>query len=64
LSVENCPKHLQDSKFFIIKSFTEEDVHKAIKYKVWSSTPRGMDILTGAYNYIMSQKSKGGYSKG
>ena len=36
-------------KFFIIKSFSEEDVHKAIKYKVWSSTKTGNQTLNNAY---------------
>lgn len=36
------------SRFFIIKSFTEEDVHKAIKYNVWSSTVGGNAILDQA----------------
>lgn len=40
------------SKFFIIKSYTEEDVHKAIKYKIWSSTERGNKILDQAYSEI------------
>ena len=30
-----------DSAIYIIKSFTEEDIHKAIKYKIWSSTNFG-----------------------
>lgn len=30
-----------DSAIYIIKSFTEEDIHKAIKYNVWSSTNFG-----------------------
>ncbi|XP_047314788.1 YTH domain-containing protein ECT4 [Impatiens glandulifera] len=29
------------AKFFVIKSYSEDDVHKSIKYKVWSSTPNG-----------------------
>ena len=28
-------------KFFVIKSFSEEDVHKSIKYNVWSSSKNG-----------------------
>ena len=28
-------------KFFVIKSFSEEDVHKSIKYNVWSSSKDG-----------------------
>lgn len=38
-----------NSKFFVIKSFSEEDVHKAIKYKVWSSTKTGNQNLNIAY---------------
>ena len=37
------------SRFFIIKSYSEEDVHKAIKYKVWSSTEAGNKKLNEAY---------------
>lgn len=35
--------------FFIIKSFSEEDVHKAIKYNVWTSTKIGNQTLNNAY---------------
>ena len=38
-----------NSQFFVIKSFSEEDVHKAIKYKVWSSTKTGNQALNSAY---------------
>jgi len=48
------------SRFFIIKSYSEEDVHKAIKYNVWSSTDKGNKILDSAYvdvqNFKMSQQ--------
>lgn len=37
------------SQFFVIKSFSEEDVHKAIKYKVWSSTKTGNQALNNAF---------------
>lgn len=37
------------SQFFIIKSFSEEDVHKAIKYGVWSSTKTGNQTLSNAF---------------
>jgi hypothetical protein len=37
------------SRFFIIKSYSEEDVHKAIKYKVWSSTELGNNKLNEAF---------------
>lgn len=52
-SVSMASNHSQQiisySKFYIIKSYTEEDVHKAIKYKIWSSTDRGNNILDAAY---------------
>ncbi|XP_073104809.1 uncharacterized protein [Elaeis guineensis] len=38
-----------DAKFFVIKSYSEDDVHKSIKYNVWSSTPNGNKRLDGAY---------------
>ncbi len=39
-----------NSKFFVIKSFSEEDVHKSIKYGVWSSSKNGNLTLNNAYN--------------
>ncbi|MCL7047167.1 hypothetical protein MKW94_029802 [Papaver nudicaule] len=38
-----------DAKFFVIKSYSEDDVHKSIKYNVWSSTPNGNKRLANAY---------------
>jgi hypothetical protein len=35
--------------FFIIKSYTEEDLHKAIKYGLWSSTQKGNQVLDEAF---------------
>jgi YTH domain-containing family protein len=46
-----------NSQFFVIKSFSEEDVHKAIKYKVWSSTKTGNQTLSNAFKLC---KEKGG----
>ncbi len=40
----------QNSKFFVIKSFSEEDVHKSIKYNVWSSSKNGNLTLNNAFN--------------
>jgi len=39
----------ENSKFFVIKSFNEEDVHKAIKYSLWSSTKAGNKTLNEAF---------------
>ncbi|PSS01556.1 YTH domain-containing family protein [Actinidia chinensis var. chinensis] len=38
-----------NAKFFVIKSYSEDDVHKSIKYNVWSSTPNGNKKLQTAY---------------
>jgi hypothetical protein len=47
----------ENSKFFVIKSFNEEDVHKAIKYSLWSSTKAGNKTLSEAF---AETKEKGG----
>ncbi len=39
----------EKSQFFVIKSFSEEDVHKSIKYSVWSSTKTGNQTLNNSY---------------
>ncbi|KAL7596167.1 hypothetical protein Lser_V15G29372 [Lactuca serriola] len=43
------PETYEDAKFFIIKSYSEDDVHKSIKYNVWSSTQNGNKKLEAAY---------------
>ncbi|XP_057509024.1 YTH domain-containing protein ECT2-like [Actinidia eriantha] len=43
------PENYSDAKFFVIKSYSEDDVHKSIKYNVWSSTPNGNKKLDAAY---------------
>jgi len=52
------------SVFYVIKSFSEEDVHKvkiflkkAIKYNVWSSTNSGNQTLNNSYK---KSKEQGG----
>ncbi|KAF8407373.1 hypothetical protein HHK36_006504 [Tetracentron sinense] len=39
----------KDAKFFIIKSYSEDNIHKSIKYSVWASTPNGNRKLDAAY---------------
>ncbi|XP_044505807.1 YTH domain-containing protein ECT4-like [Mangifera indica] len=43
------PEDYSDAKFFVIKSYSEDDVHKSIKYNVWASTPNGNKKLDTAY---------------
>ena len=44
-------------KFFVIKSFSEEDVHKSIKYNVWSSSKDGNLTLSNAFK--IAEEGKG-----
>lgn len=46
---EDFPESYSDAKFFVIKSYSEDDVHKSIKYNVWASTPNGNKKLDAAY---------------
>lgn len=46
------------STFYVIKSFSEEDVHKSIKYGVWSSSKNGNLTLTNSFNLT---KEKNGH---
>uniref|UniRef100_A0A7N0V774 YTH domain-containing family protein n=1 Tax=Kalanchoe fedtschenkoi TaxID=63787 RepID=A0A7N0V774_KALFE len=43
------PVEYKNAKFFIIKSYSEDDVHKSIKYNMWASTPNGNKKLDAAY---------------
>ena len=46
---DDFPVEYKDAMFFIIKSYSEDDVHKSIKYNVWASTPNGNKKLDAAY---------------
>ncbi|KAK7348004.1 hypothetical protein VNO80_22552 [Phaseolus coccineus] len=46
---EDFPVNIEKAKYFVIKSYSEDDVHKSIKYNVWSSTPHGNKKLQNAY---------------
>ncbi|XP_061376014.1 YTH domain-containing protein ECT4-like [Gastrolobium bilobum] len=39
----------ETAKFYVIKSFNEDDIHKCIKYDVWTSTPSGNKKLNSAF---------------
>ncbi|XP_010429810.1 PREDICTED: YTH domain-containing family protein 2 isoform X2 [Camelina sativa] len=39
----------EEAIFFVIKSYSEDDIHKSIKYNVWSSTLNGNKKLDSAY---------------
>ncbi|KAK9080087.1 hypothetical protein SSX86_001762 [Deinandra increscens subsp. villosa] len=47
---DDFPVEYVNAKFYVIKSYSEDDVHKSIKYNVWSSTPSGNKKLNNAYD--------------
>ncbi|KAK6121349.1 hypothetical protein DH2020_044921 [Rehmannia glutinosa] len=56
LAIDRSKYNLQEfqteydsAKFYVIKSYGEYDVHKSIKYDVWSSTPNGNKKLDVAF---------------
>ncbi|KQJ81537.1 uncharacterized protein LOC100846773 isoform X2 [Brachypodium distachyon] len=40
----------EHAKFYMIKSYSEDDIHKGIKYNVWASTPNGNSKLDAAFH--------------
>lgn len=38
-----------NARYFVIKSYTEDDVHKSLKYEIWSSTDPGNKRLDKAF---------------
>lgn len=47
---------LTNARYFVIKSYAEDDIHRSIKYSIWTSTEHGNKRLDSAYR---EQKSKG-----
>lgn len=46
---EDFKTQYDNAKFYIIKSYSEDDIHKCVKYAVWSSTPNGNKKLDTAF---------------
>ncbi|KAL5171803.1 YTH domain-containing family protein 1 [Glycine soja] len=46
---KDLAENYSDAKFFVIKSYSEDDIHKSIKYSAWASTPNGNKKLDSAY---------------
>jgi YT521-B-like domain len=61
-NTDEFPVDHPSAKFYVIKSYSEDDVHKSIKYGVWSSTPNGNRRLDAAY--MDAQRESSGNSKG
>jgi hypothetical protein len=47
------------AKFFVIKSYTEDHVHRSIKYSVWASTASGNRKLDSAYRAAKEKEEHG-----
>jgi hypothetical protein len=41
--------NLKGARFFIIKSYSEDDIHRSIKYNIWCSTEHGNKRLDAAF---------------
>lgn len=50
----------EHAKFFMIKSYNEDDIHKSIKYSVWASTPTGNNKLDAAFRKADTDKIEKG----
>lgn len=50
---------LKNARFFIIKSYSEDDIHRSIKYGIWCSTEHGNKRLDSAFKDKKSDKSGG-----
>ncbi|KAG2667020.1 hypothetical protein I3760_15G092900 [Carya illinoinensis] len=48
-NLPDFPTKYDHAFFFVIKSYSEDDIHKSIKYNVWASTPNGNKRLESAY---------------
>lgn len=46
----------KNARFFIIKSYSEDNVHKSIKYGVWASTTNGNKKLDAAYREVKEKE--------
>ncbi|CAH8470345.1 unnamed protein product [Heterobilharzia americana] len=45
----NFDTHIEKARFFVIKSFSEDDIHRSIKYSIWCSTELGNKKLDTAF---------------
>lgn len=48
--------NVNNARFFVIKSYAEDDIHRSIKYSIWTSTEHGNRRLDQAFR---DQKGKG-----
>ncbi|XP_058095389.1 YTH domain-containing protein ECT4-like [Magnolia sinica] len=54
------PTKYDQALFYVIKSYSEDDVHKSIKYNVWASTQNGNKRLDDAYQAAQERMEEKG----
>ncbi|XP_059313531.1 YTH domain-containing protein ECT1 [Lycium ferocissimum] len=59
---EDFKSQYDNAKFYVIKSYSEDDIHKCVKYDVWSSTPNGNKKLDTAFRDAEGKASGTGSS--
>ncbi|CAI9101555.1 OLC1v1038909C5 [Oldenlandia corymbosa var. corymbosa] len=59
-NLEDFQTEYGNAKFFVIKSYSEDDIHKCVKYDVWSSTPNGNKKLDAAFREAEAKASETG----
>lgn len=59
-NLEDFQCEFENGKFYVIKSYSEDDIHKCIKYDVWSSTPNGNKKLDAAFRDAESKATEKG----
>ncbi|XP_074379551.1 uncharacterized protein LOC141720812 [Apium graveolens] len=59
-NLEDFQTNYDNAKFYVIKSYSEDDVHKCIKYNVWSSTPNGNRKLDAAFHDTQAKTNDSG----
>ncbi|XP_069892875.1 YTH domain-containing family protein 1 isoform X4 [Dipodomys merriami] len=47
--------NLKSGRVFIIKSYSEDDIHRSIKYSIWCSTEHGNKRLDSAFRAVASK---------
>lgn len=57
-NLQAFPTEYESAKFYIIKSYSEDDIHKSIKYNVWSSTPNGNKKLDAAFRDVEAKATE------
>ncbi|KAK8530097.1 hypothetical protein V6N12_060853 [Hibiscus sabdariffa] len=59
-NLQDFQTEYEKAKFFVIKSYSEDDVHKSMKYDVWSSTLNGNKKLDAAFYEADTRESETG----